>query len=227
MNKLFLSGMLSSFCFLVLPKDLGAQPFIQEIQQFKKQDSAHFPPKNAILFVGSSSFRLWTGLDQYFPGYPIINRGFGGSSIPDLILYAGDIILPYHPKQIVIYCGDNDFESSDTVSSQTVYDHFLQLFTLIRSKMPSVNLVFVSIKPSPSRASKMSRAEQTNERIKKYLATKKNTAFVDVFHPMLDPSGRPKSEIFRPDSLHMNAKGYAIWQRQIKPVLLAPDSKSP
>ena len=81
-----------------------AQPFSDEIREFKKQDSIRFPPKNAILFVGSSSFRFWQDVSNYFPGYTIINRGFGGSSLPDVIRYAEDIIVPYPPKPIMTYC---------------------------------------------------------------------------------------------------------------------------
>src|ERR1700688_1161761 len=90
-----------------------AQPFAGEIQEFKNQDKSNPPPANGILFVGSSSFKKWTDVSSYFPGYTIINRGFGGSSLPDVIRYADDIIIPYHPKQVVVYCGDNDFASND------------------------------------------------------------------------------------------------------------------
>lgn len=199
-----------------------AQAFADEIKAFKNQDNSSFPPKQAILFVGSSSFRIWTDLNHYFPGYTIINRGFGGSSFPDLILYANDIIFPYQPKQIVIYCGDNDLAASDTVSSQTVFKRFKELFRLIKKKMPGVNIVFVSMKPSPSRLRQMPKEEEANGWIRQFLSKQKRTAFVDIYHSMLDAEGRPKSEIFRADSLHMNEKGYAIWQKQIKPFLLAP-----
>src|SRR5205085_6076391 len=100
------------------------QPFYDEIQNFKKQDSTNPPPQHAILFVGSSSFRKWTDVQSYFPGYTIINRGFGGSSLPDVIRYANDIIFPYHPKEIVIYCGENDFAGDDNLTAQTVVDRF-------------------------------------------------------------------------------------------------------
>ncbi len=101
--------------------------------------------------MGSSSFRMWKNVQQDFPGYTIINRGFGGSSLPDVINYADEIIFPYEPKQIVIYCGENDLAASDTVTAQMVVDRFKALFFLIRDRMPDVPVVFVSIKPSPSR----------------------------------------------------------------------------
>ncbi|MFI5152280.1 MAG: GDSL-type esterase/lipase family protein [Chitinophagales bacterium] len=198
---------------------LFAQPFANDIRAFKKQDSVQFPPQHAILFIGSSSFTNWKDVQDYFPGYPIINRGFGGSSLPDLIRYSDDIIFPYHPKQIVIYCGDNDLAISDTVSSETVVRRFETLFSMIRKKMPGVNMLYVSIKPSPSRARLKAKAEKANAMIRKFIASQENITYIDVYHPMLGSDGKPIPEIFREDSLHMNAGGYAIWQKLIQPYL--------
>ena len=198
---------------------VNAQPFINDIQNFNKQDSINPPLQHAILFVGSSSFTKWTDVQNYFPSYPIINRGFGGSSFPDVIRYADDIIFPYHPKQVVIYCGDNDLAFSDSVTSKIVFDRFRKLFELIREKMRGENIVFISIKPSPSRARLMPKAEEANNMIKQFLAAQKNASFVDVYHLMLDKDGKPIDSIFVSDKLHMNAKGYAIWQKAIEPYL--------
>ncbi|MCW3079376.1 GDSL-type esterase/lipase family protein [Segetibacter sp.] len=197
------------------PAKVQPAPFFNEIQQFKKQDSISFPPKNAILLVGSSSFRKWQDVQSYFPGYTIINRGFGGSVLPDVIRYADDIIIPYHPKQVLIYCGDNDLASSDTITPEIVTRRFKQLFYIIRSKLPTATVTYVSIKPSPSRQKLMPKMIETNAMILRFLKTQKNTSFIDVFHPMLLPAGRAIPEIFLSDSLHMNEKGYAIWKKAI------------
>ena len=194
--------------------------FWDEIQNFKKEDSLHFPPRHAILFVGSSSFRKWTDFQNYFPGYTIINRGFGGSTLPDMIRYADDIIFTYKPKQIFIYCGDNDLAASDTVSAATVFIRFQQLFNMIRNKLPDASVVFISIKPSPSRLKLMPKMEAANEMIKKFLSKKSKTGFVDVYHKMLKADGTPMDDIFMEDKLHMTAKGYKIWQKEIQPYLL-------
>jgi lysophospholipase L1-like esterase len=194
--------------------------FWNDIQAFKKQDSISAPPKNAILFVGSSSFTNWKDVQDYFPGYTIINRGFGGSTLPDVIRYAGDIIFPYKPKQIVIYCGENDLAASDTVTSELVYLRFRTLFQMIRKKLPNVPVVFISLKPSPSRWHLRQKMMTANELIKNFLKKRPGTAFVDVYHKMLNAEKTPVKEIFLNDSLHMNAKGYVIWQKSIKPHLL-------
>jgi lysophospholipase L1-like esterase len=213
---------LSISILLLLCLNVHAQqtPFYDEIQAFKKQDSIHPPPQHAILFVGSSSFHNWTDVQDYFPGYTIINRGFGGSSLPDVIRYANDIIIPYHPKQIVIYCGENDLAASDNVTEDTVFNRFKILFELIRSKLKDVPIVYVSIKPSPSRAKLRPKMEEANSMIKEYLGEQRNTAFVDVYFLMLNGDYAPVPEIFTEDSLHMNAKGYAIWQKAIQPYLI-------
>src|SRR5437870_1991187 len=118
---------------------VAQQPaFYDDIQNFKKKDSVAFPAKNAILFIGSSSFTKCTDVQDYFPHYPIINRGFGGSTLVDVTRYVKDIVYPYHPKQIVIYCGENDFASSDTVTARDVFSRFKKLFTLLRNRYPSI-----------------------------------------------------------------------------------------
>jgi lysophospholipase L1-like esterase len=196
-----------------------AQPFAEDIAAFKKQDSVSFPSKLAILFVGSSSFTNWKDVQNYFPQFTILNRGFGGSSVSDVIRYADDIIFPYQPKQIVIYCGENDLAASDSVTGKMVYERFVQLFTLIRNKMPKVPVAFISLKPSPSRWHLKDKMIAANKSIKKYLRKKKNAAFIDVYHKMLNNDGTPMPEIFIEDNLHMNAKGYTIWQKIIEPYL--------
>jgi len=212
---------LSFFLFhFFISSRLVAQPFIEDIQAFKKQDSISFPPKNAILFVGSSSFTNWKDVQDYFPTHKIINRGFGGSSLPDVIRYANDIIFPYQPNQIVIYCGENDLAASDSVTAKMVYQRFVNLFKVIRRVIPEIPIAFISLKPSPSRWHLKDKMTAVNSRIKKYLGKKKKTDFINVFDKMLGEDGKPMKEIFLNDNLHMNAKGYAIWQKMIEPVLL-------
>lgn len=195
-------------------------PFYDEIKAFKEQDKEHFPGQGKILFVGSSSFKYWTDVQAAFPGYPIINRGFGGSSLPDVIRYAPDIIIPYRPKQVVIYCGDNDLAASDTVTARTVYDRFVQLFHLIRRALPNEPILFVSIKPSPSRERLMPKMVEANNMIAAFIKKQPHAAFVDVYHKMLDKNGKPLPGIYREDNLHMNEKGYTIWRNAILPYLL-------
>lgn len=208
------------FFVIVISFTIQAQPFANEIAAFKKADSIKFPPQNAILFVGSSSFRIWQNVQTSFPSHKIINRGFGGSLLPDVIRYASDIIFPYNPKQIVIYCGENDIASSDNVTAQIVLERFKTLFQIIRNRMLHVPVLFVSIKPSPSRWALKNKMIEANELIRKYLKKKKHANFVNVWNVMLGPDGKPIETLFLPDNLHMNASGYLIWQKIIESHLL-------
>jgi len=194
--------------------------FWNDIQQFRKLDSVQPPPANAILFVGSSSFTRWTDVQNYFPGYTIINRGFGGSTLADVLRYEEDVIFRYNPKQILIYCGENDIASSDTVTAKTVFNRFKTLFTEIRTVYPEVPVTYISMKPSPSRWNLREKFMSGNHLIENYLKKQKNAQFINVWKPMLGSNGKPKQELFVEDNLHMNAKGYAIWQKIIQPVLV-------
>ena len=211
--------MFTVLCFTALAQS-DQPPFSNEIKHFKQLDSAHFPGKNKVLFVGSSSFTKWTDVQKYFPEVPIINRGFGGSSLPDVIRFADDVIFKYDPKQIVIYCGENDFAASDTVTVSTVFSRFQTLYAMIRGHYKEIPVAYVSMKPSPSRVHLLKKYVEANNRIKSFLQMQRNTAFIDVYHSMFADDGQMMTDIFIGDNLHMNANGYAIWQKIIAPYLL-------
>ncbi len=220
MKRIFILLTLLFSGFLIAnAQNSKSYPFADEINAFKKLDSAAFPAKKQILFAGSSSFRKWTNVQADFPDHKIINRGFGGSTIPDVIHYADDILFPYHPKQIIIYCGENDIASSDTITAEIMLKRYQQLYFLIRSKMKKVEIDFVSIKPSPSRAKFRATVERSNQLIKDFIAQQKRSKFINVFDSMLNEDGTIKQEIFLQDNLHMNEKGYAIWQKIMEPYL--------
>lgn len=206
--------------FLTVFFNLSAQEkaaFYNEVLIFKKQDSLKFPPKNAILFIGSSTFTKWKDVQTFFPKHVIINRGFGGSSLPDLIYYIGDIVYPYQPKQVVIYCGENDFTGN--VTAQIVVDRVKKLIDTIRFKYPKVPIAFISIKPSPSRVQYLPEMKQANQMIAEMLKGVRRTVFINTADAMYTPYGEIMSDIFLKDALHMNEKGYVIWQKIMEPYL--------
>lgn len=195
-------------------------PFWKEVQALKQQDSLKFPAANQVLLIGSSSFTLWKDVQEYFPQHKILNRAFGGSTLVDLIRFRYDVIYPYQPKQIVIYCGENDFAASDTVTVEIVMERFKTLYNLIRAKYASVPLLYVSMKPSPSRVHLLTKYKEANQQIEKFLKTDKKAAFADVYQPMLKTDGTVMDDIFKEDNLHMNAKGYAIWKKVLEKLLI-------
>ena len=209
--------------FLLLAFITGtAQPerFSGEVKAFKKQDSISAPPQNAILLVGSSSFTKWKDVQNYFPDQTMLNRAFGGSTLPDLIYFANEVIFAYQPKQIIIYCGENDFAVSGGTTAELELERVKQLFALIRTKFPKVPIAYVSIKPSPSRMQYQPEIKKANALIKKMIHKKKHADFIDVYDAMLNPDGTMNKSIFLSDDLHMNAKGYAIWAEIMKPYLI-------
>ena len=195
-------------------------PFWDDILFFRKKDSIQFPPKNAILFIGSSSFKNWTDVQDYFPGYTIINRGFGGSTLKDVTRYVYDILLPYQPKQLVIYCGENDLASAENPSAMDVVLRFKTLYGIVRQNLPNTVVHYISMKPSPSRKHLLLKMQEANKQIETFLKKEKKAGFINVYNAMLDATGEPKREIFLEDQLHMNASGYAIWKKIIQPYLL-------
>jgi lysophospholipase L1-like esterase len=195
-------------------------PFWDEIEAFKEQDREQMPPPGALLFVGSSSIRLWNSLADDFPAHQVINRGFGGSTLPDLEYYLPDIVLPYKPRQIIIYSGENDI-ASGKVSAEELLARFDRIFTAIRQEMPQVPILYISMKPSPSRLQFQPLLQTANALLQDYLSQQPHTAWVDVFTPMLDESGQPRPELFIEDQLHMNEEGYRIWAEKVERYLLS------
>jgi lysophospholipase L1-like esterase len=202
---------------------LCAQPFKQEVLQFQKSDSIVMPPKGQIVFAGSSSFTRWKDVAMYFPGYPIINRGFGGATLVDLIYYVDEAIIQYQPSQVFIYCGENDMADVDTVSPATVLLRFKTLHTILLKKLPrATKIIFVSLKPSVARWHLETKFIEANKLIEGYIATQKNMQYLDVHTAMLDEKKEVLKDIFIADKLHMNPKGYLIWQKQFASFLTTP-----
>jgi lysophospholipase L1-like esterase len=195
----------------------GPEQWRAEITGLVAGDAAHPPPQHAVLFIGSSSIRLWTTLADDFPGVPAINRGFGGSRIADSTYYTDRIVVPYHPKLIVMYAGDNDVAEGRT--SQQVINDFKEFVARVRRDLPDVAIAYLSIKPSVARAAMWPRMRAANEGISLWTRTPGNVTFVDVTAEMLDARGKPRPELLREDGLHMRPAGYQIWIDALKPVL--------
>lgn len=194
-----------------------ADRFESEIRAFEDSDRANLPRPGGIVFVGSSSIRMWPDLRADFPGLNVIQRGFGGSRLDEVVRYTPRIVLPYRPALIVLYAGENDLAEDRT--PEQVFDAYKSFVRLVRDNLPQTPIAFVSIKPSPSRWQLVDKMRATNEMIRRYAATQPGLSFVDVFPMMIGPDGRPRSELFGSDSLHMNHNGYAIWRGMLLPIV--------
>ena len=178
---------------------------------------AHNPPPQGVLFVGSSSIRLWESLATDFPGQPVINRGFGGSQVRDSTWYADRIVIPYAPRLIVFYAGDNDLQAGRTPVQ--VRDDFVAFVQRVRQDLPETRIAYISIKPSPSRAKLMPQMAAANALIRHAASRLHKVDFIDVYNRMLTPSGTPRPELFGQDQLHMSRAGYDIWREAVAPEL--------
>jgi lysophospholipase L1-like esterase len=186
-----------------------------EIRRFEESDRAAPPAPGGIVFVGSSSIRLWRSLESDFPGLPVLNRGFGGSTFPEAIHYLSRIVLPYRPRTIVVYEGDNDLTFG--WGSRQVADDYRTFVRMVRDSLPAAKIVFIGIKPSPSRWKLVDEQREANRLVRAIVARDTLQSYVDVFTPMLGANGRPQPELFVDDSLHMTPAGYAIWRKQVAP----------
>jgi lysophospholipase L1-like esterase len=191
--------------------------FEAEIRAFEAADRASPPPLGVVVFVGSSSIKNWTDVAADFPSVPVLNRGFGGSTLADVVYYADRIVLRYQPRLVVLYAGDNDLAEGRT--PERVVGDYRAFVARLKSAWPRARVAFVSIKPSPSRRAYIDRARETNQRIRAEIARDSLQAYVDVFTPMLDATGQPRPELFEADSLHLTPAGYLLWRSLLAPVV--------
>jgi predicted amidohydrolase/lysophospholipase L1-like esterase len=208
--------LLLALCALGIREAVAQDRWEADIRKFEEQDRRTSPPREGIVFVGSSSIRMWDVVKS-FPDFPVINRGFGGSQIADSVRYAPRIVIPYAPRLVVFYAGDNDLAASK--SAQTVLDDFKAFARVVHEALPETRILFISIKPSFARWPLIDPAREANRLIRDYIATDPRLRFLDVEPIMLGLDGRPRPEIFLKDNLHLNAEGYRIWNALVRPYL--------
>jgi lysophospholipase L1-like esterase len=184
----------------------------KDITTFQAMDLTNRPSAGCIVFVGSSSIRLWKTLAQDFPGHQVVNRGFGGSQLADAVEFSEEIITCYQPRQVVIYAGGNDLNAGK--EPELVYGDFVALVKKLRAGAPKAKICYISSAPNPARWAQVANVRQLNWLIKAY-CQRHNCTFIDVFSPMLASDGLPKPDIYDADRLHLNPNGYAIWREAV------------
>ena len=183
------------------------------IQKFEAQDKKSPPPKDPILFVGSSSIRMWD-LDKAFPNLPTMNRGFGGSEFSDVIKYFDRIVAAYQPRLILVYEGDNDIGRGKSAAEVT--RDFHTFAKLVREKIPGAQLAFLPVKPSLKRWELWPKMKDANAAIEQACAQDNRLHYLDTVTPMLGADGKPKPGLFADDGLHLNEAGYAAWNKVVQ-----------
>lgn len=191
------------------------------IQAFEDQDKKQPPESGSVLFLGSSTIRLWNTA-KAFPEVKTINRGFGGSQIADSVEFAERIVIPYKPRLVVFYAGDNDIAKGK--SPERVLSDFKALVVKTHAALPETRIAFISIKPSPSRWKFIEAQRQANSLVEDFVASDRRLSYIDVVQPMLDDKGQPRAELFQKDMLHLNEEGYKLWNSIVERCLAAAES---
>lgn len=216
-----IAGLLAVVLLSMIPLiDARAQDptrFEADIQAFESIDRVSPPPADPVLFVGSSSIRMWTDVAAAFPDYPVMNRGFGGSYMSDLLYYFDRVVAVYEPALILVYEGDNDLAGGKSVD--VVYSEYVEFLAKVKKQLPAADVAFIAVKPSPSRIAVLEAMRQLNARLEALAENDSDLWFIDVFTPMLDGAGQPRAELFGSDMLHMNATGYALWKNIVGAML--------
>lgn len=191
--------------------------FLEEFRAFQMAEARAPLPAEPVLFYGSSSIRFWDSLAADFAGLPVVNRGFGGSTLRECVGEMERLVYPVRPRAIVLYAGDNDIDSG--ASPEAVADFFDAFAAAVEGQLGTVPIVFISIKPSPARFWNIAKIFRANELLRARMARWPQARFLDVFQPMLRPDGGPNHTIFTQDGLHMNADGYRLWAGRVRSCL--------
>jgi lysophospholipase L1-like esterase len=195
----------------------GPTRFEDTVLEYEAIDKQQPFPEGAVLFVGSSSVRMWKTMDADLPQVKAVNRGFGGSQFSDLLYYLDRLVTSYQPSKIFIYEGDNDIASGK--KAPDILNDAKQVRENIAKALPGVPVYFIAAKPSVARWELRKKYGELNSLLAGYASNTPNTGFVNVWDPALDENGEVRKDIFLEDNLHMNEKGYAIWKKAIEPFL--------
>ena len=198
------------------PSASSPDPWRDDMAAFAKLDAAKMPPPGGVVFVGSSSIRMWD-VAKSFPELSAINRGFGGSQICDATHFAEVLVVKYKPRLIVLYAGDNDINSGK--SAEQVSIDFQTFVAKVRKSLPEAPIVYISIKPSLARWAQRETQREANRLIAADCEKNETLEFVDVWPVMLGDDGEPRKEMFVEDGLHLNETGYKPWVDLVRPVL--------
>ena len=194
--------------------------FEDEIRAFELADQENPPPDDTVIFVGSSSIRLWDTLDRDMAPLVVRNRGFGGSQLAHLNVFARRILSPHRPQAVVVYAGDNDLDARTGKTAEVVLADFQELVGILREDTPETRVYYLSIKPSKQRWSRWPEISRANADIRAHCAEDPRLTFVDLSTVLLGEDGEPRDDVFIVDGLHLSPTGYAEWTRVLRPLLL-------
>jgi hypothetical protein len=192
----------------------------ESIVGFEKQDKILGNPKYDIVFIGSSTFGQWETMQEDFTPASVINRGFGGSTIREVIYYSDRILFPYQPKIVALYVGNDVWGEPTEPSVEQLFDYFKLFEQTLHRQLPNARLNFISMRPSPAKKYILGKQNEINSLLNKFAKNTPNTDFIDIRSVMYDNSGKLRRDIFKSDKLHLNDKGNKLITNVIKPILI-------
>ena len=193
-----------------------ADQWATEMTAFEEQDKRVPPAPGGVVFVGSSSIRLWD-LARSFPGLPVINRGFGGSQISDAVAHIELLVLRHKPRIVIFYAGDNDLATGKTPDA--VAADFKAFVDKVHAQLPQARIAFIGIKPSIQRWALIGKVREANGLVRTHCESDDRLGFVDVDGPMLGWDEKPRKDLLVADGLHLSPKGYELWTTLVRPFL--------
>jgi len=191
--------------------------FQKEVKELLKQDRSTPPPRQAIVFTGSSIFRFWVTLERDMSPLPVVNRAFGGARTWEVLHYMDSLILPLAPSIIVYYCGGNDIESG--AAADDIARRFAEFCTRVHASLPKTKIFFVSINKAPQKFEKWSVIDEVNRQAAAYCAQDVRLGFIDSNPAFFNENGQPRRELYIGDGLHFMPDAYRELTKAIKPVL--------
>ena len=198
----------------------GFDKWEKEIAAFEANDHTNPPPKNGLVFIGSSTVRMWKTLAQDFPEQRVINRGFGGSEIVDSTYFAERVIFPYSPRMVLLRAGGNDLWGGKT--AEHVFADYKEFVAKVQAKLPEAEIVFIALNPSIARWKQADKEKAVNSMIEEYTRGKPRLRYIETYDMVLGKDGQPRPELFIADKLHFNAEGYKLLAERVRPALPKP-----
>ncbi len=213
------SAMAATRCTVWPPREASPTRFQPAIDAFLEEDKVNPPPKQAILFIGSSIFREWESLEEQMAPLPVFNRAFGGSRTGDILFYMNKIVLPYEPTIIVYYCGSNDINAGE--GGEAISGRFREFAARVHANLPDTRIFFVSINRAPQKKGRWDIVDEANRQVRAYCLTDRRLDFIDVNPALFDHAGNPRLELYQEDRLHFKAEAYVEFTIIIKPIIVA------
>lgn len=198
-----------------------AAPWESQIKELERKDLSENIPNDYILYLGSSSIRLWDSIQQDMSPYNSVKRGYGGAHFYDLIHFTERLVTPHKDAKAIVCFVANDLtgiwdDPKTKVSPKQVKRLFSFFTKQVRDIAPKTPFFLVEITPTQSRWNIWDKTVKANDLMEAYCNSQENMYFISTSEEFLNEDNLPRTELFIEDQLHLNRDGYQLWSRIIK-----------